>query len=215
MTDAPHTGLPPGTLRLTAAQRGVWFAQRLDPADPSYNIAEYADIRGRIEPDLLRRAVSHTADEMEALRSTFGEHDGVPFQRVRSVREGGAVPVPLVDLSHTEDPHAEALRRMKRCLAEPADLSAGPLVRITLYRLSASHHLFHQQVHHLALDGYAAVLALSRIAEVYTALALDPDAGAGPRPGGARAAHQEEGGAEPATQQGGRAHRVGGAHHRG
>ncbi|WP_415923227.1 condensation domain-containing protein [Streptomyces sp. NE06-03E] len=83
MTDAPHDRTRPDTLRLTAAQRGLWFAQRLDPANPSYNVAEYADIRGRMEPGLLRRAVGHTAAETEALRSTFGERDGAPFQRVR------------------------------------------------------------------------------------------------------------------------------------
>ncbi|NEE31678.1 hypothetical protein G3M53_40320, partial [Streptomyces sp. SID7982] len=73
---------PAGTVRLTAAQRGVWFAQRLAPSDPSYNIAEYADIKGPIDTELLGRAVNHTATEMEALRSTFGERNGVPFQRV-------------------------------------------------------------------------------------------------------------------------------------
>lgn len=183
MTDAPRT--PSGTQRLTAAQRGIWFAQRLDPADPSYNIAEYAEIRGRIEPEILRRAVSHTADEMEALRSTFGEHDGIPFQRVR---EAVSITVPLIDLSHAVDPRGEALRRMEQCLTERAELSSGPLVRMALYRISPTHHLFHQQVHHLALDGYAAALALSRIAEVYTALTLGSGAVPELRPAGSLAA---------------------------
>ncbi|MFF3831826.1 amino acid adenylation domain-containing protein [Streptomyces sp. NPDC002458] len=171
MTDAPHDRTRPDTLRLTAAQRGLWFAQRLDPANPSYNVAEYADIRGRMEPGLLRRAVGHTAAETEALRSTFGERDGVPFQRVH---EHVGIDVPLVDLSGSPDPRAEAVRRMEQCLAERADLDTGPLVRMTLFRLSETHHLFHQQVHHLALDGYGAVLALARIAEVYTALVESP-----------------------------------------
>ncbi|WP_327380432.1 non-ribosomal peptide synthetase [Streptomyces sp. NBC_01212] len=187
MTDAPRT--PSGTQRLTAAQRGIWFAQRLDPADPSYNIAEYAEIRGRIEPEILRRAVSHTADEMEALRSTFGEHDGIPFQRVR---EAVSITVPLIDLSHAVDPRGEALRRMEQCLTERAELSSGPLVRMALYRISPTHHLFHQQVHHLALDGYAAALALSRIAEVYTALTLGSGAVPELRPAGSLAALVKE-----------------------
>lgn len=199
MTDVPHTGAPTSILRLTAAQRGVWFAQRLDPADPAYNIAEYADIRGAVEPDLLRRAVGHTAAETEALRTTFGERDGVLFQRVQ---ERTSISLPLVDLSDEEDPQAEALRRMRLCLAEPADIAAGPLVRVTLYRLSPSHHLFHQQVHHLALDGYAAALALSRIAEVYTALVLTPDVLPELRPAGSLAALIEEEDAYLTSEQG-------------
>ncbi|MEV1044013.1 amino acid adenylation domain-containing protein [Streptomyces sp. NPDC049916] len=198
MTDVPNTGTPPGTVRLTAAQRGVWFAQRLDPADPSYNIAEYADIRGPVDAALLGRAVQHTATEMEALRSTFGELDGVPHQRVE---ESPSLTVPLVDLSGEEDPHGEALRRMRLCLAEAADLTAGPLVRVTLYRLSPSRHLFHQQVHHLALDGYAAILALSRIAEVYTALTTAPDTTPDLRPATSLAALVEEEDAYLASEQ--------------
>ncbi|MEU4178904.1 amino acid adenylation domain-containing protein [Streptomyces sp. NPDC026589] len=209
MTDVPHTGTPTTTLRLTAAQQGVWFAQRLDPADPAYNIAEYADIQGPVEPELLRRAVGHTASEMEALRTVFGERDGVPFQRVQ---EGASISMPRVDLSDEVDPHAEALRRMRVCLAEPADLSAGPLVRVTLYRLSPSRHLFHQQVHHLALDGYAAALALSRIAEVYTALVHAPDVLPEPRPAGSLAALIEEEDAYLASEQGARDERFWAGH---
>ncbi|MDT0429199.1 non-ribosomal peptide synthetase [Streptomyces salyersiae] len=198
MTDAPHNGTPPDTLRLTAAQRGLWFAQRIDPADPSYNVAEYADIRGHLRPGALRRAVGHTVAETEALRSTFGERDGVPFQRVH---ERAHVDVPLVDLSEHEDPHTEAVRRMERFLSEPVDLGTGPLVRMTLYRLSETHHLFHQQVHHLALDGYGAVLTLARIAEVYTALCGSPSAAPPSRPVASLAALVEEEDAYRASHQ--------------
>ncbi|MEU0126383.1 amino acid adenylation domain-containing protein [Streptomyces sp. NPDC006289] len=198
MTVAPHKGTPPDTLRLTAAQRGLWFAQRLDPANPSYNVAEYADIRGRIEPGLLRRAVAHAVDEMDALRSTFGERDGIPFQRVHRSAE---IDVPMVDLSEFEDSHAEAVRRMKQALAMPTDLGTGPLVRMTLYRLSSARHLFHQQVHHLVLDGYGAVLALARIAELYTALADAPDTEPPARPVASLAALLEEEDAYNSSQQ--------------
>ncbi|MBT2427760.1 amino acid adenylation domain-containing protein [Streptomyces sp. ISL-112] len=189
MTDAPHDGISLHTLALTAAQRGLWFAQRIDAENPSYNVAEYADIQGRIAPELLRAAVRRVADEREALRLTFGERDGIPFQRVH---ESADIAVPLVDLSQYDDPYAEALRRMEVSLGRPADIATGPLVRMTLYRLAEERHLFHQQVHHLALDGYGAVLALARIAEVYTDAATPAAAGEGPRPVPALAALVEE-----------------------
>ncbi|MFD4698476.1 amino acid adenylation domain-containing protein [Streptomyces niveus] len=160
------------TLPLTSAQHGLWFAQQLDPANPAYNIAEYADVRGDVDPVLLGRAVRHVSEESEALRVTFGESDGVPFQEIHPDTRIG---VPLVDLSGHPEPRGEAQRLMEADLARPADIATGPLVRLTLYRLAEGHHLFHQQVHHLALDGYGAALALARIAEVYTHLAATPD----------------------------------------
>ncbi|MFE7076904.1 amino acid adenylation domain-containing protein [Streptomyces sp. NPDC057620] len=177
MNDAPHTDLSTGRLPLTAAQRGLWFAQRMDAENPSYNVAEYADIDGPVDPETLRAAVGRVAQECEALRVTFGDRDGVPFQQIRS-RPG--IDVPLVDLSGAEDPRGEALRRMESDLRKPADLVAGPLVRMTLYRLTPTRHLFHQQVHHLAIDGFGAVLALGRIAEVYTALLCGSEPVPGP-----------------------------------
>ncbi|AXG79216.1 non-ribosomal peptide synthetase [Streptomyces paludis] len=170
--DPTSANNPTRTLPLTAAQRGLWFAQQLDPANPAYNIAEYADVRGDLDTMLLGRAVRHVSEESEALRVTFGEHDGVPFQEIHpDIR----IDVPLVDLSGHPEPLREAQRLMEADLARPADIATGPLVRLTLYRLAEAHHLFHQQVHHLALDGYGAALALARIAEVYTHLATAPD----------------------------------------
>ncbi|MEU5357381.1 amino acid adenylation domain-containing protein [Streptomyces albidoflavus] len=165
-SDRPSAAFP-----LTAAQRGLWFAQRLDPDSPAYNVAEYVEVRGELDVRALRRAVRHVEEETEALRLTFGERDGVPWQRVRA--EAG-IEVPVSDVSGYADPHAEAVRRMTAELARPADLARGPLVRMALYRLAEGHHLFHQQVHHLAVDGYGAVLALARIAEVYTLLVTAP-----------------------------------------
>ncbi|WP_406142165.1 amino acid adenylation domain-containing protein [Streptomyces sp. NBC_01089] len=160
-------------LPLTAAQRGLWFAQKLDPDNPSYNVAQYAVIPGPVDLVRLREAVRHVARETEAMRLTFGERDGVPHQRV-SPHSG--VEVPSVDLSGHQDPAGEARRLMAADLAAAADPAAGPLVRMTLYRLAADRHFFHQQVHHLALDGYSAVLALGRIADAYTRLTLpDPE----------------------------------------
>ncbi|MFD6778429.1 amino acid adenylation domain-containing protein [Streptomyces diastaticus] len=165
-SDRPFAAYP-----LTAAQRGLWFAQRLDADSPAYNVAEYVEVRGELDVRALRRAVRHVEEETEALRLTFGERDGVPWQRVAAEAR---IEVPVVDLAGHADPRAEAVRRMEAELACPADPARGPLVRMALYRLADGHHLFHQQVHHLALDGYGAVLALARIAEVYTLLVTAP-----------------------------------------
>ncbi|MFJ2703709.1 amino acid adenylation domain-containing protein [Streptomyces sp. NPDC087428] len=177
MTDAPHDTTSHDDLPLTSAQRGIWFAQHMDADGAAYNVAEYADVRGLLDPDVLRAAVSDVVGGNEALRATFIERDGIPLQRIHRPGSPDLPPfdVPLIDLSDHQDPRGEALRRMEAALRQPADVTTGPLVRLTLYRLTDTRHLFHQQVHHLALDGYGAALALARIAEAYTA-AVTPSA---------------------------------------
>ena len=51
---------------LTEAQSGLWFAQRLDPANPIFNTAHYLDIRGDLDVEAFRAAVDRTAAEAEA-----------------------------------------------------------------------------------------------------------------------------------------------------
>ncbi len=60
-------------LELTAAQRGLWYAQQLDPDNVVLNIAHYLDVPGTIDPSTYRSAWVTTVDEIDALHATFGE----------------------------------------------------------------------------------------------------------------------------------------------
>ena len=63
-------------LQLSAAQSAVWIAQMLDPESPAFNIAEYVDIRGPLDPRLFTQALRRVVNETDALRlriATRGE----------------------------------------------------------------------------------------------------------------------------------------------
>ena len=53
---------------MSAAQLGIWFAQRLDPLSAAYNIGEYLEIDGSIDPILFERALQLLVSETETLR---------------------------------------------------------------------------------------------------------------------------------------------------
>ena len=58
---AGASGLP-----LTAAQEGLWYAQRLDPGNPLFNTGHYLDLRGRLDLAAFRTAVNGMVAEAEA-----------------------------------------------------------------------------------------------------------------------------------------------------
>src|SRR5262245_50675231 len=65
-------------LPLTAAQEGVWIGQRLDPASPLYNAAEYLEIDGPLEPARVARALRQAVAEAEALHTRYAaDADGI------------------------------------------------------------------------------------------------------------------------------------------
>ena len=66
--------------RLSAAQLGIWFAQQIDPSSPAYNIGEYLEIQGSIDPILFEQALRRVATETEALRLQITDHADAPRQ---------------------------------------------------------------------------------------------------------------------------------------
>ncbi|WP_432153149.1 amino acid adenylation domain-containing protein [Streptomyces tricolor] len=154
-------------LPLTAAQEGVWAAQRLNPANPRYNCASYLEIHGPVDAGLLGRAVRIALAEAEVLRVRLDD-DGGPGQTVRPVAETS--PLDVLDLSAGADPRAAAEEWMRADLSRPVDLTRGPLVRHVLVKESADSWLLYLRYHHVVMDGLGHTVHVRRIAAVYTAL---------------------------------------------
>ena len=72
----------PVALPLSAGQLGVWFAQQLNPSSAAYNIGEYIEICGPIDPVLFEQALRQVVIESEALCVRFVEQADGPRQFV-------------------------------------------------------------------------------------------------------------------------------------
>ncbi|GAA0290740.1 hypothetical protein GCM10010302_31620 [Streptomyces polychromogenes] len=154
-------------LPLTPPQNGVWFAQQLDPTRLDYTIAEYLEIRGAVDPELLAEAVRTMVAGTETLCVRFAEVDGV-------VRQIPAGPPPLrmetADVGDHPDPDAECERLMRAELARPTDLASGDVCRYLLVRTGPAAYRWMQGYHHLVADGVTGSILARRTAQVYSAL---------------------------------------------
>ncbi|MFC9977666.1 amino acid adenylation domain-containing protein [Spirillospora sp. NPDC127200] len=168
MTPASMSEAPPpaGALPLTGAQSGVWFAQRLDPASPAYNTAEYVEVHGPLDPVLFERALRRAVAEAEALNVRFGGPADDPWQLV----EPGEWPLHRADVGDAPDPRAAAEAWMREDLARPVPLTAGPLFTQALIT-APGRAFWYQRCHHIVMDAYGYSQITTRVAEVYTALA--------------------------------------------
>ncbi|WP_217213905.1 non-ribosomal peptide synthetase [Streptomyces sp. AC550_RSS872] len=154
-------------LEVSAAQRSMWFGQRLDPAGPAYNVGEYTEIHGPVDPVSFRAAVAQVVAATETLRARFTVVDGAVRQLVDA---GPAWDLPVVDLTDEPDPLSAAEAWMAADFATPFDLERSPLFRYALLKLSDAHWIWYQPYHHIAVDGYSCSLIASRVADAYTAL---------------------------------------------
>ncbi|GAA0969415.1 amino acid adenylation domain-containing protein [Actinocorallia libanotica] len=164
-------------LALTGAQSGVWYAQRIDPGHPGFNVSQYVEIRGPLDHEVFTRAVRRGLSEADALGVGFTETPAGPRQV-----PGGARPadVAVVDLRGHADPEAEAHTRMRAELLEPVAPVGAELVGQRPDVLADDLHLWFQRYHHIVIDGYSVILLARRVAELYTAEAQGREPAASP-----------------------------------
>ncbi|KUN96930.1 non-ribosomal peptide synthetase [Streptomyces caeruleatus] len=154
-------------LDLSAAQRSMWFGERLDPAGPAYNVGEYTEIHGPVDPGALHEAIRQVVAATETLRVRFEADDDTVRQIVEADPDWD---LPLVDLTAEPDARAAAEAWMAADFATPFDLDRAPLFRYALLKLADAHWIWYQRYHHIAVDGYSCSLIARRVADAYTAL---------------------------------------------
>ncbi|MGW4337494.1 condensation domain-containing protein, partial [Rhodococcus koreensis] len=157
--------IPDGAFPLSAAQRGMWFAQQLDPAVP-VNIAQCVELVGALDVPLLSESLIAAGRELGSAFLRLVEVDGVPYQLIDPTLEAS---VRLVDLQHEPDPRAAATEWMRREYTTPLDVCRDRLVTSAVLRIGPNHHYWYCRVHHVALDGMGSVTLVDRTAELYTA----------------------------------------------
>ncbi|MDL9937218.1 amino acid adenylation domain-containing protein [Gordonia sp. ABSL1-1] len=162
---SPGSSEPVETLPLSAAQRGIWFAQHVAGALP-ISVAQYVEIDGDLRTDVLEAACRRTALEFGSGHLRLIEIDGEPRQYVDKAYEP---PVRTVDLRDEPDPAATAHRLMREDYSAPIDLLADALMISTVYQIGSHNYLWYLRAHHIALDGFGAVTMLGRITELYNA----------------------------------------------
>ncbi len=151
-------------LELSHHQERLWFLQRLDPADSSYNIFWVHRLRGPLDPAALGRALDETAARHEVLRTRYPETDGVPGAEV-----AGPAPVEVERLDLTGRDLAAAHALVTERVAEPFELAAGAPLRVSLLRLAEDDHVLCLVLHHIAGDGWSMRVLGEEIAALYRA----------------------------------------------
>jgi len=151
---------------LSPAQTALWYAQRIRPDIP-LTVAQYVEIHGDLDVGRLLYAIERFGAEAQVGHVRMVEVDGVPHQVVDPARRPGWA---RVDMRHEADPRAAALRWMNEHASGQIDLERDPLTTNAVLRIGDHDYIWYSRGHHIVIDGYGAMNALTRTAEIYTAL---------------------------------------------
>ncbi len=164
-----------GAFALAEAQAGLWYAQRLDPANPLFNTGQYVELSGPLDREAFMAALAQAVAEAEALSLRLIDGPSGPEQMIDPARRPV---VEVIDLSHVPDPLVATEAEIARDMATPIDPVRDALAAERLFVLGPERHVWQQRIHHLAIDGYGMILLTQRVSELYNARRRGTDPGA-------------------------------------
>ncbi|MET9348790.1 amino acid adenylation domain-containing protein [Streptomyces termitum] len=145
----------PDRLPLSFAQRRLWFLARAEGPAATHNITLALRLTGPLDPDALETALGDLTARHETLRTVFGEHDGIPYQRILP-----APPAPL--LTRTDRP-------VREHTGHTFDLATDTPLHAYLRAEGPDEHVLLLVLHHIAGDGWSLRPLFRDLAEAYTA----------------------------------------------
>lgn len=150
------------------AQQRLWFADRLVPGNPFYNLHTEIPIPSRVDRDAMARTLRTIVDRHETLRTSFDDEGGTPVQVVHPAVH---LEVEFVDLHDLPAPaRSAAVRTMSAEHAgRPFDLRRAPLLRTALLQLADDDFVLLITIHHIVSDGWSLGVLMREIQEIYGA----------------------------------------------
>jgi amino acid adenylation domain-containing protein/non-ribosomal peptide synthase protein (TIGR01720 family) len=153
-------------LPLTRGQLDIWLAQETGHSGTEWQLGVLVRFDGTVEPDLLRRAISHAMGEAEPARAALFEADGQVFQRAIDYPD---IELDFHDLSDSRHPVQEA-RALALSIQQTPMPSDGPLFKFALFQTWVDEFYLFGCFHHIIIDGTGITLLANRIATVYAAM---------------------------------------------
>ncbi|MEV5838710.1 amino acid adenylation domain-containing protein [Nocardia sp. NPDC052112] len=159
------TAPPDSAFPLSAAQRGIWFAQHI-AGDTPISIAQYVELIGELDLDTLAAAAQQTGREFGTGYVRLLDVEGQPYQFVDTTLADAPA---MIDLRDQPDPEAAAHAWMRAEYSAPLDLMQDRLVAVVMLRLADDRWFWYSRMHHIVLDGMGALALVQRTGELYNA----------------------------------------------
>ncbi|MFC5833508.1 non-ribosomal peptide synthetase [Nonomuraea insulae] len=154
-------------LPLTPLQEGLWFHANYDPSKADVYVGQWVlGLSGPLDLEALRRSIHELVRRHGNLRAAFVQRRGGELAQV--VVRDVEVPWRLVDLSGdpaSAETHLPRLRTEER--ERPFSMTAAPLLRFALIKLTPKIHRLVLTVHHILIDGWSAPLLMQELFDLY------------------------------------------------
>jgi hypothetical protein len=151
---------------LTYTQLARWQTYRTGERRPMRTVAAALRLRGRLDREALRKALSAIVQRQDALRTTIVVVDDVPVQRVAASGEDRLAVHDLTALA-AELQQPEVDRIAMQIMTGTVDLATGPLFEARLIELRSHEHVLIVAMEHLIADGHSLGILMRELLAAY------------------------------------------------
>ncbi|MEL6263547.1 MAG: amino acid adenylation domain-containing protein [Cyanobacteria bacterium J06626_6] len=158
---------------LSFSQQNLWLLDQLNPGNPAFNRPTHIRLAGNLDISALEASLAALVRRHDVLRTHFQlSSAGEPVQIIspRLPAEISLVET-LEDISHLPaSEQTDALKRQAIAQAHTLfDLTALPLFKLRLLRLSDTEHILLWTFHHIIFDGWSTGILIKDLAALYQA----------------------------------------------
>ena len=146
---------------LTTAQQSLFFLNRLNLSDGSYNTGFALNLNFNVDKEALVNSINQIYARHKLLSVKFRQGEAVP----ECFLEGSSPNLQTIDLKGYSEKEGHAIINTKHKM--PFDLEKGPVVRCFLFIRDDHRYVFLFSIHHIVYDNGCTNLLLKELIHFY------------------------------------------------
>jgi amino acid adenylation domain-containing protein len=156
-------GIYSSALPLTAMQKSMFLANKLNPYSKEYAVGFSVRIRQTLDKDLWTQSLQGLIDAQEVTRVIFYENNQVPFldDVYQLVVKDKQAQVEFIDWSHLTGANQKSEQEIEALASQfinaPYNVLKDPLMRVMLIKVSEDYYVGVFGAHHILMDGISVV----------------------------------------------------------
>lgn len=150
-------------VKASFAQESIWLAEQISGTSTKYNMASVYAISGRTNVDAIVVAFTYIYNRHESLRTIFQEISGEVYQVIGC----SELLIPVHDFRDKTISESAIDKLVKDFSHWQFDLTAGPLIKVEIFRITNEDTRLLINVHHAIFDGCSKGIILKELEVLY------------------------------------------------
>lgn len=152
---------------VSSPQRRMWILSQLEASNIAYNMPGVYEFEGTLQAEGLKYAFAQLVKRHESLRTIFRENNSGDIRQVILQPDEAGFTIDSADLRKEQAPQITADELVQAACIRPFTISAGPLLRASLYQVADNQWVFCYVMHHIIGDGWSVQLLFHELLQQY------------------------------------------------